>query len=139
MGDTGLVINDDKTHMIVLGTKLDKFTSQKTLRKQTNCLSINQMIQYHTILQVWRVRQHDKPVYLSQKLNKGYIRTRSCDTPTPVNLLIPDMKTGLGSKGMMTRGPMMWNSLPAHLKGMTGNLLKFKKTLKAWILENVEP
>ena len=120
-------------------TKLDRFTSQKVLLQQTNWLSINQMINYHTILSVWRVRKFRKPEYLSRKLNKGYMRTRSCENQETLNLFIPEMKTSLGSKGMMTRGPMMWNSLPAELKGMSGSLGSFKNALKTWIKNNVEP
>ena len=120
-------------------TKLDKFTSQKTLLQQTNWLSINQMIHFQTILQIWRVRRNQKPEYLSRKLNKSYMRTRSCNTSETFNLLIPEMQTGLGGKGLMARGPMMWNSLPVEIKGMIGSLEKFKKALKLWIKNNVEP
>ena len=67
------------------------------------------------------------------------MRTRSCDTEVALNLRIPEMKTKLGSKSMMTRGPEMWNTLPANIKGMTGSLEKFKKALKEWIKANVEP
>ena len=45
-------------------TKLSWFTPQRIILKQTNWLSIQQLVYYHTILQVWRTRVHGKPEYL---------------------------------------------------------------------------
>ena len=44
-----------------LVTQKGWFTSQKTLLAETNWLSIRQLIFFHTILQIWRVRKHGKP------------------------------------------------------------------------------
>ena len=100
-----------------LVTKKGLFTSQRDLLKETNWLSINQMIFYHTILQMWRVRRTNKPVYLNTLFNPQYRnRTR---TIALGNLRIPDSVTSLAKKSIRYRGPLFWNSLPNHLKTYT--------------------
>ena len=53
-------------------TKLSWFTTQRILLQQTNWLSIRQMIYYHTVMQVWKTRQHGKPKYLEIKFNRDF-------------------------------------------------------------------
>ena len=124
-------------------TKLSWFTPQRILLKQTNWLSIRQLVYYHTILQVWRTRLHSKPKYLVTKFNRGaHYRTRGVSTGEYLAegyLQIPDTKTALAKKGMMVRGPTLWNAMPRDLRMFTGSQISFKKDLKKWIRENVEP
>ena len=101
-----------------LVTRKGLFTSQRDLLKETNWLSINQMIFYHTILQMWRVRRANKPVYLNTMFNPKYRnRTR---TIALGNLRIPDSETSLAKKSIRYRGALSWNSLPNHLKTYMG-------------------
>ena len=117
-------------------TKRGWFTSQKTLLRETNWLSIRQMISYHTILQIWRVRKLKKPEYLNEMLNPEYERqTRRI---IEGNIRIPEPKTSLGKKAIRFRGAKMWNTLPANLKIVTGEVQSYKKQLKIWVRENVE-
>ena len=119
-----------------LVTKKGWFTSQKTLLADTNWLSIRQLIFFHTILQIWRVRKHDRPEYISEIFNPDYDqRTRLTRAG---NLRIPDRESGLAKKGIRVRGACMWNSLPAELKGFEGKVHLFKKQFKTWIKANVE-
>ena len=119
-----------------LVTKRGWFTSQKILLKETNWLSIRQMIFYHTILQVWRVKKTRRPKYLNEMFNPEYGRqTRNI---TEGNIRIQEPKTSLGKKAIRFRGASMWNTLPANLKMFTGEVQSFKKQLKRWIRENIE-
>ena len=89
-----------------LVTKRGWFTSQKILLKETNWLSIRQMIFYHTILQVWRVKKR-RPKYLNEMFNPEYGRqTRNI---TEGNIRIQEPKTSLGKKAIRFRGASMWN------------------------------
>ena len=54
-------------------------------------------------------------------------------------LVIPEMKTALGNKGIMVRGPKLWNLMPQNLRIFTGNITSFKRELKKWIRSNVDP
>ena len=94
------------------------------------------MISYHTILQIWRVRKSKKPEYLNEMLNPEYERqTRRI---IEGNIRIQEPKTSLGKKAIRFRGAKMWNTLPAHLKTVTGEVQSYKKQLKIWVRENVE-
>ena len=124
-------------------TKLCWFTPQRILLQQTNWLSIRQLIYYHTILQVWRTRSQGKPKYMVSKFNRGFnYQTRGVAAGTYVAdgyLKIPETKKALAKKGMMVRGPTMWNAMPRSLRIFTGSIFSFKKELKKWIKINVEP
>ena len=54
-------------------------------------------------------------------------------------LQIPETKKAISKKGIMVRGPTMWNQLPIELRTFKGNLQSFKKELKIWIKNTVEP
>ena len=124
-------------------TKLRWFTPQRILLQQTNWLSIHQLIFYHTILQVWRTRSHSKPRYMVKKFNRGFnYRTRGVEAGTYTAdgyLQVPGTETALAKKGMMVRGPTLWNTMPKSLRAFHGSQLSFKKDLKKWIKANVDP
>ena len=118
-------------------TKLSWFTPQRILLQQTIWLSIRQMIEYHTILQVLRTRRSKKPKYLEKKFNREYTyQTRGVVAGVSVMegyLRVPEMNTALGNSGMMVKGPTMWNSMPREFRLFSGSIASFKKDLKIWI------
>ena len=110
-------------------TKLGWYTSQQTLLRQTNWLSVKQMIFYHTVLHVWRVQKFEKPVYIHNKLDTHYnYNTRRA---TSGNIRLPEIRTNLGQKGFMFRGAAMWNTLPDNLKCTDIPQQGYKKLLKS--------
>ena len=117
-------------------TKLGKATNINTLLLQTNWLSIRQLIFYHSVLQIWKVKQNKTPQYLSKIFNPEYeFRTRKVAAG---NLRVPDSNTALAQKSFRVRGITIWNSLPTRLKMYTGKLIGFKKELKSWVKSNVD-
>ena len=67
-----------------LVTKLSWYTPQRILLKQTNWLSIRQLIAYHTILQLWRAKKNMEPKYIFSNINrKPNYRTRSVAAGVP--------------------------------------------------------
>ena len=117
-------------------TKRGWYTSQKILLSETNWLSIRQMIFFHSILQIWRVRRSHKPEYLKDIFKPEYCQqTRRV---TQGNIRIPDTETSLARKALRVRGATWWNSLPQELKSFSGEVQCFKKQLKAWVKTNVE-
>ena len=117
-------------------TKRGWFTSQKNLLRETNWLSIRQMIFYHTILQIWRVRKTRRPEYLNEMLNPEYEQRTRCVIEG--NIKSQEPKTSLGKKALRFRGASMWNTLPTNLKIVTGEVQSYKKQLKIWVRENVD-
>ena len=54
------------------------------------------------------------------------------------NIKSQEPKTSLGKKALRFRGASMWNTLPANLKIVTGEVQSYKKQLKIWVRENVD-
>ena len=126
-----------------LVTKLSWFTPQRILLNQTNWLSIRQLIAYHTILQIWRAKKNEAPKYIFNNINrKPNYRTRSVAagvSEAEGYIHIPCTQKATTKKGIMMRGPTVWNTLPMELRTHQGSLQMFKKELKLWIKNNLEP
>ena len=115
-------------------TKKGLFTSQKKLLSETNWLSIQQLIFFHSMLQIWRVRKSKKPEYLKEIFNPDY--SQSTRLVRNGNLRIPDTNTSLAKNALRFRGATWLNSLPQELKSFSGDDCSFKKQLKSWVREN---
>ena len=113
-------------------TKKSWYTPTRVLLQQCNWLSVKQLIFYHTVLQVWRVKTSQLPVYINSRYQSA--RTRSAVGGT---LLVPDVEMSLSSKSFMVRSTVMWNTIPPSLR-VIQNLETFKKNLKSWTKQNVE-
>ena len=113
-------------------TKKCWYTSTRTLLTQCNWLSIKQLIFYHTVLQVWKVRLAGVPSYINSKLQAAV--TRSAEEGT---LRVPIVERDLSSKSFLVRSAGMWNRVPPDIRNGQ-NLETFKRKLKGWTRENVE-
>ena len=113
-------------------TKQSWFTPTRTLLLQCNWLSIEQLIVFHTALQVWSIKTNKCPHYLHSKLQPG--RTRSA---AQGNLDIPVVQTSVASKSFKVRGPLVWNQIPPEIRSCRSRET-FKKKLKEWIRVNIE-
>ena len=98
------------------------------LLQQCNWLSIRQLIFYHTVLHVWRVKSSELPIH--GKLQSAF--TRSAVEGT---LRVPQFERSVSGKSFMVRAALMWNTIPPSLRAMKQT---FKKNLKHWIKQNIE-
>ena len=90
-------------------------------------LTVNQLIVYHTLITVFKIRESKEPEYLAGKL--------SIETPTG-RIMIPNTKLSLHQNSFVIRGSSNWNELPQR----TRKLMKigiFKTEVKKWIVLNV--
>ena len=113
-------------------TKQSWFTPTRTLLLQCNWLSIEQLIVFHTALQVWRIKTNKGPHYLHSRFQPA--RTRS---GAQGNLDIPVFRTSVASKSFMVRGPLVWNQIPPQIRNCN-ELGTFKRRLRDWIRVNIE-
>ena len=89
-------------------------------------MSVAQLLVYHTILMVFKIRKSGEPEYLADYLkNDG--RTGK--------IIVPNTKLGLVQKSFCFRGSDNWNSLPESLRTCM-KIGTFKLGLKKWILQN---
>ena len=90
-------------------------------------LSVNQLVSYHTLLQVHRVRYNQEPEYLYRHLGGN---GRSSRIP------IPRLSLTLTKESFMYRGAHLWNSIPSRIR-QKEKIASFKMELREWIKENI--
>ena len=90
-------------------------------------LTVNQLIVYHTLITVFKVRQNNEPEYLAERLK---VDTRNR------RILIPNTNLRLAQKSFITRGSANWNDLPEFIRSQE-KIGIFKKQVKKWIEVNV--
>ena len=112
-------------------TKLTWFTPIRSLLKQCNWLSIQQLIFFHTALQMWKVRTDNAPGFLKNRFELTNTRSRQDGA-----LLIPAVSTSLGRKSFPVRAAAVWNQSPADIRNLK-SLQTFKQKLKSWTMDNI--
>ena len=90
-------------------------------------LTVKQLIMYHTLLTVYRVRQTQEPEYLAAVL---------CRDNHYGKIVVPNTRLTLFKKSFTIRGACNWNSLPPSIRQLK-KIGHFKKELKAWIKREV--
>ena len=90
---------------------------------------MNQLIVYHTIIAVFRIRQNNEPEYLANILGKSSRLDKN-------TIIVENIKLGLTRKSFTFRGAVQWNNLPASLRSES-KLGIFKKSLKKWVQKHV--
>ena len=90
-------------------------------------MTVQQLIAYHTVLLVYRVRQSQEPEYLARALSRDNYRG---------NIVVENSRLGLFKKSFIPRGSTLWNSLPKDLRRIQ-KLGTFKKELRKWIMDNI--
>ena len=91
-------------------------------------LTVNQLVAYHTILTVFKIRQTGEPEYLAQFLK---------DDSRQGRIIVPNTTLTLAKKSFVWRGSNCWNSLPLRLRTCK-KVGQFKIGAKQWVLENIQ-
>ena len=102
-------------------------TNKNEIFNKINWLTVNQLIIYHTLLTVYKIRKTQEPEYLHAVLSRENIRN---------NIIIENTDLTLMRKSFTYRGSVCWNELPLQIKSID-NADKFKSSLKLWIQRNV--
>ena len=102
-------------------------TSRKELYDQLGWMTVTQLVVYHTLIMVFKIRQTREPEYLARYLTND-IRTG--------NILEPNLKLGLAQKSFCFRGATDWNSLPFSIRN-SAKIGEFKGKLKQWVMKNI--
>ena len=128
-----LQILQNKAARIV--TKLGWGTNTSFLLNQIGWLSVKQLIAYHSLLLMYKIRKNDKPVSLKLRVKENFAyQTRQAAN----NNLVRNeaVRTDKLQNSFLYNTTALWNKLPPHLKNEE-KLLKFKKLLKTWVKLNI--
>ena len=86
-------------------------------------LSLNQLIAYHTLMQVFKIRNSGEPEYLSRILRNDNRNGR---------ILIPNSDLSLAKRSFCFRGAQLWNTVPASIRN-SPKIGVFKINTKKWV------
>ena len=92
-------------------------------------LSVNQLVVYHTVIYIFKIRKSGEPESLATVLKNDNLVTG--------HILLPKPNLTLAEKSFTFRGARLWNSLPGSLR-KTMRIGGFKKQLRKWITENIQ-
>ena len=92
-----------------------------------NWLTVNQLIAYHTALQVFRIRMNNEPEYLAEILKKDNRNDK---------ITVNNTELTLAKRSFTFRGAQLWNNLPSHIRNKS-KIGSFKKMLRIWIKGNI--
>ena len=116
-------------------TKLDWATPTKELLHQIGWLSVNQMVFYHSVLLIYKVKQSQTPKYLHSMFSWSYnYNTRQAEGG--LIRLVGKPKLDVNKYSFRWRAANQYNQLPVEVR-TCASLESFKFQAKKWIKENV--
>ena len=122
-----LQVQQNKAAQIVL--RLPPRSNRDSMYDKLGWLTVNQLIVYHTLITVYRIRDSKEPEYLGNILGRTSRQGHNI-------IIVENIKLGLVKKSFTNRGAEQWNSLPESLR-MEEKIGRFKKALKTWVMKNV--
>ena len=116
-------------------TKLDWSTPTQELLHQIGWLSVNQLVFYHSVVLVYKVKQNQTPKYLHSMFSWSYnYNTRQAEGGAI--RLVGKPKLEVNKSSFRWRAANQYNQLPAEVRTCV-SLASFKLKAKKWIKENV--
>ena len=132
---SGLQVLQNRAARIV--TRLGWYTPMETLLLQCGWLSIRQMVEYHSLLLLFKTKSCKKPGYIYSKISQRFTRPTRLSTTGGIRE-IRGFKTSLAKKSFLPRAIQMWNEqLPADIR-TENSITRFKEKLKKWLRENIK-
>ena len=109
----------------------------KDLLKETNWLSVRQLIFFHSTMQAWKIINFRYPVYLHSKLVGN--RPRYADRLAAAGSLVRGRRPRLQliESSWRWRAAQYWDQLPRNIREIKENKV-FKNQLKEWVKSNIE-
>ena len=103
-------------------------TSTNWMLEKLSWLSVNQLIEYQTLIMIFRIKKSGEPANLSRYFMQESRQGR---------IMIRNVKQDLYRHSFVFRGSTLWNKLPSCLRAEEKMNL-FKKQIKEWIHANIE-
>ena len=100
---------------------------RKEIFDQLGWLSVHQLVFYHTVMAVYKMRQTGEPEYLAEKMLNDNYRG---------GLIIPTTDLTLAKNSFCFRGGDCWISLPLDLRN-NRKVGQFKKGLRTYTMNNI--
>ena len=118
-------------------TRGDWSAPSKELLRQCGWLSVNQLIFYHSVLLVYKVKQSKHPRYLHIMHNSWTYPYLTRQAETGLIRVINKPKLELAKNSFRWRAANYFNKLPLDIRTCSKSE-EFKVKVKPWILGNVD-
>ena len=103
------------------------YSNRDEMYSQLDCMTVNQLIVYHSTLTVFKIRESGEPEYLKELLSNDNIRG---------NLSIPVTDLTLAMKSFSYRAGYDWNRIPSEIRNID-KLGQFQTKLRKWVKTNI--
>ena len=120
-----LQIMQNKAARIV--TSMGPRSSRVEIFEKINWLTVPQLIFYHTVILVYKIRRSSEPEYLASIFKNDNRNNR---------IIVPNLNLQLARRSFTVRGAESWNRLPRSIRE-NETLGSFKASLREWIVRNV--
>ena len=102
-------------------------TSRLTMFQKLDWLTVSQLIAYHTLITVFRIRKSKEPEGLAHVLSLDSRQGR---------VIMPNSRHDIYRNSFIYRGSQLWNSLPSEVREYD-KISSFKKRVRDWVKNNV--
>ena len=118
-------------------TKLSIYSSTADLLKQTGWKSVKQLVFYHSVLLVFKVRFNESPGYLYDNISIRFVYNTRAAASNSVKCG-PEFRASmtLTQRSWRWRAVQNFNILPRDLRRLTA-ITEFKQKLREWVKTNV--
>ena len=120
-----LQVMQNKAARIVCGAP--PRANRDELFKKVGWLTVSQLLTYHTLIQTFKIRKNDEPLYLASIL---------CQDTRNGRIVTQNPNISLAASSFCFKASSLWNSLSRNLRSVE-KIQSFKKGLKEWVLVNV--
>ena len=121
----------------IICNNFDRNISSSTLLKSLNIMNIKQRQQYFILILMFKCMNGLAPTTLNDNLNfvndsHSYVTRASVQN----DLTLPKPNCEIFCQSFMYLGPLMWNSLPCHIRNIS-DIIQFKHIIKNYVMSNV--
>ena len=117
-------------------TRLNWLTPARELLHQCGWLSVNQLVFYHSVLLVYKVKMSQTPRYLHSMHNKWSYQYRTRQAESGLIKMVGNPRLELTKNSFRWRAAQHYNQLPSEIRN-SENFASFKLKAKTWIKQNV--
>ena len=116
-------------------TEAHQYLHTEDLLKQIGWLSVHQLVEYHNILQIYKVKKNKSPESLFSMFDWEYnYQTRQATDMKVKPIGTPRLKNSQYS--FRWRASSAFNNLPTSISQINQEI-DFKRQVKTWIMKNV--
>ena len=120
-----LQVQQNRAAQCVLG--LPPRTSRSILFEKLGWMTVQQLVAYHTIITIFRIRKKGEPEHLASYLCRDNIYG---------NIIVKTSDKDYYRNSFIYRGSTLWNKVPKFLREET-KIGTFKKKLKSWVMQTI--